>query len=86
MRAEITYNGGRSCQVYGVTFKEGLMKLSSDPKLIQRCQETAGFAVHILKEKKTVASVETEEKPPEKKPQKVIVPVAMKPAKKTKPS
>lgn len=51
MRAEITYNGGRSYLVMGVKFYEGQTKVVSDPKLIEHCQNTAGFAVQVVKEK-----------------------------------
>lgn len=51
MRAEITYNGGRSYLVMGVKFHEGQTRVVSDPKLIEYCQHTADFAVQVIKEK-----------------------------------
>ncbi len=84
MKAEITYNGGKSCQVYGVTFKEGIMRVSENPDVIRRCQETAGFAVHLLKSQRGHGAQESKKDAP----QKVIVPVvaAVNPPSKVKKS
>lgn len=51
MKAEITYNGARSYLVMGVKFIEGQTKTVSDPRVIEHCRNTAGFAVQVVKEK-----------------------------------
>jgi len=51
MRAEITYNAGKSCQLMGRTFKQGVTKTVSNAELIRYCQNTHGFAVHVTQAK-----------------------------------
>ena len=64
MRAEITYNAGKSCTMKSTKFVEGQTQLVEDAEIIQRCLNTCGFAVHVLKEpKKVVLPVEDEPKP-----------------------
>jgi hypothetical protein len=62
MKAEITYNGARSYLVGGVKFIDGVTRTVTDPALIERCKVTAGFAVHVLKEK-VVREVATHDRP-----------------------
>ena len=62
MLAEITYNAGKSCTMKAVKFTEGQTKVITDPDIIRACQQTYGFAVQVLKEKKVVP-VEEEETP-----------------------
>jgi hypothetical protein len=54
MRAEITYNDGKSYTVKGKRFECGITRMVDDAALIKHCSETQGFAVRILKEKKII--------------------------------
>ena len=54
VKAEITYNGGKSYTLSGVKFKEGITMVSTDSGLIGRCKSTAGFSVHVVEQKKKV--------------------------------
>ena len=62
MRAEITYNGGKSYLLMGVKFVEGQTRVVTNPAVIERCQHTAGFAVQVLKDK-VVREVVTPDRP-----------------------
>lgn len=50
MKAEITYNGARSYLVGGVKFIDGVTRVVEESALIERCKNTAGFSVHVVKE------------------------------------
>jgi hypothetical protein len=54
VKAEITYNGGKSYTLSGVKFREGITLVSTDAGLINRCKSTAGFSVHVVEQKKKV--------------------------------
>lgn len=49
MTAEITYNAGLSYRLKNYRFRQGIMLVVTDPAVIQRCQETAGFSVRLIK-------------------------------------
>jgi hypothetical protein len=51
MKAEITYNTGRSCTVKSTKFLQGQTRIVIDPFIIELCRNTAGFAVRVLSER-----------------------------------
>lgn len=50
MKAECTYNSGRTYRIKGVKFEQGKTKLITDSATIRKCQQTAGFSVRVLEE------------------------------------
>lgn len=52
IKAEVTWNGSKSYRFAGnskLIFKEAKTQTLTDPDIIKRCQNTAGFCVRVLK-------------------------------------
>lgn len=50
MRAEVTYNAGRSYRIKSHVFKQGKTVVVKDSAVILKCEATAGFSVRRLKD------------------------------------
>ena len=64
MRAEITFNGGKSYAMGVEKFMQNKTQLIVDARVIKRCQNTSGFSVHILddpKPKRPVRAIQKKE-------------------------
>ncbi len=48
MKAEVTYNAGKSYRIKGTKFEQGKTKVVTDAATIKKCQMTAGFSVRVL--------------------------------------
>lgn len=48
MKAEITYNTGKSYRIGQQVFKQNRMEIVTDPEIVKRAQETNGFSVRVV--------------------------------------
>jgi hypothetical protein len=68
MKAEITYNAGKSYRIKATKFEQGKTKIVTDPGLVKRCQQTAGFCVRVLEDSKPVKVSKVKRVRPVEKP------------------
>lgn len=80
MKAEVTYNGGRSYRLGSFNFIQGRTKTIQNPKVIQRCKDTVGFAVQMLKDKPPPVAVKLKTEVEEVVKKKAVQPVIEQPA------
>lgn len=57
MVAEITYTAGKTYRIKGVKFERGIPKKVASNAVIRRCQQTSGFNVRVLEDRRTTKIV-----------------------------
>jgi hypothetical protein len=83
MKAEVTYNAGKTYRIKGTKFEQGKTRVITDSGMIKKCQMTAGFSVRIMEADKprkkkgksrrvrpVVREAVSTEKPKKKRPNK----------------